>query len=1145
MRHVGRKLFLLLAAAALLLTAALAADGADNPLGLRVLQQRETITVTYLSDASAMDFTCQEPWNAGTLTWNHVAGARGYLVTVTNTEDTAEPIAHTISQNAMSLSGVLTKSGTYQFRVAALDAQGGEIDGSVAACGWTYQMPNPLPAPAIAVDGAIGTIQGGSTLVDYYEIEFYQNGEFLGNTTTRPEEPRFSMPLWVYESIEGSAPVTCCVISHTANMLEAADSPKSAAVEIGLPEKLPQVEDARILTREETHEYLDWRGEAYSITLGPGCVVWNQRDKDSHYDFAFYRVGQGGEPELIYETGLGMPYFSLEMLDADLTSGTYYAEVRETTYELGYVASDWQKTDRWTYTQAAPLKTPSNLRWKGTQAVCDLVEGADAYAFRVYYRSSQQDDFQWSNTTEKSDLPELDCRYYFEDFGNGEYYFTVSAVSNNILEAASSPYSAPSPTLDRNAQPLPTPTGFRIVTEPETVAYEFEGRPMTQTLYPGDLTWNWDEKATEYYAELYDASGQWIRGMTADVGPFLNPLDYIELENGTYRITLRARDATGVASDSETVALTYTYNPKYQLETPQVKANGMRLTITMPQGQADKVREYIVKQQITWESGEREYNWISDGPAFTVPDYSQSQYPSAQSTISVQARSNDLLQWRDSAFSASFVLCAERLSAPKNPRWITKAGDALVGSIAFEVGEMTEGAYRVTVYEEDRGEVYSISFYAGQETGETVTFDSTMEAFDAPGTYYFTLTSVPQENDSPYASSEPVTSSPFVYSVETKLEAPANPVWRDGQACWEYPASVPEGNGYQVEWRIGDSPEELRARGGLRSDNAQETSESLPTSRLETDRDQYIAFRVRAFSWNILEASHSAWVQSDTLLVPADALAVWDALDQLAYDDSTLTDVQTALGGLSNAERAWQTLGQELEQEIQRLEGRLGIEVEVQNTGETDKAARVFGLGLSAQDSTKPVTLTISRRDLLADSVQLLDGAVTAENYRSATEVCFEAENVCSPLVIPVQMMLPVPQTVQDVNRLQVLREDEPVPFSLTVENGRTYVKFAAADLTTPYLLAEPALIGAVSAEDQQVSVTLRAVSADVMAREPQLYAASYDAQGKMLDAAIQTVEQGRELYTLQLTTASGGSVQAMLLDADHVPLCAALSAQT
>ena len=456
-------------------------------------------------------------------------------------------------------------------------------------------------------------------------------------------------------------------------------------------------------------------------------------------------------------------------------------------------------------------------------------------------------------------------------------------------------------------------------------------------------------------------------------------------------------------------------------------------------------------------------------------------------------------------------------------KWVME-DDTYTGAISFKVGKITNNEHRIRVYEQSRGEVYSMYISYQPESDGTVTFDSTMEVFDAPGTYYFTVTSVPEDN-SPYISSETATSETFVYTVENKLDAPANPVWNNVEACWEYPESVPEGNGYQVEWLVGDTPDTMRDYGGVRSNHSFEESVSFPVVRLDPAIDQYIAFRVRVISTNIMAACHSDWVRSETICIPAEVTGVWNALNQAS---GSLTQVQAALEKLQPAEvmQAWQMLGQEMERTIESIEmGREIFTNVVNEIGEIDDS-RVVGLLLSADDPSENVTLTICRRDLLADSMQVLDGAVTAANYRAATEVTFKTENVKDELVIPVQISLPV--STDNPDQLRLYKGDNLDEVPIILADG--YVRFAVADLSETYVLAEANLLGEVTVNDKTVTVIAQAPTGTT------LYAASYDEGGRMRDVATAPVAEGQISYTLSLTP--GTSVRVFLLDDNQMPLC-------
>lgn len=1134
MKHVWRNVCLLLAVLLLLLTVALAADSGDNPIGLRILEEKETISVTFIPPDSDEIMTYQDVCKIGTMTWDHVDGAKAYAIAIT--KDGGETMHDTASQNVFVLNGKIRESGSYQLCVAALDAQGEEISGKSAAISWTYTMPGSLPTPSITVEGAIGTVSCSSSLVDYYEIEFFQGGEYLGNTTTEPESPQFSMPQWVYEQVQGDNAVTCCAFARTANMLEASDSPLSAPVEIALPQEMAPVEGVRILTQEETHRYIDWLGQEQTITLGPGCVVWNQRDKDSHYDVAYYRVGQDGEPELIHETGLGMPYFSLDMLDADLTSGTYYAVVREIAYELGYVASAWQQTDPWTYTQAAPLDTPTNLRWEGTVMYCDPVEGADGYAFRVYYRASDEEEFQWVHATNVNTSPGSDAGSIMSEWGDGEYRFTVSAVSNNIAEAVSSPYSAMGPSLLRSAQPLPAPTGFRIVTQEETVTYEFEGDSYTDTLYPGYLTWEWDPNATSYFLEVYREGASYPTCSYSErQGPFCDLFQFgRELQEGTYTIQLKAADIMGMYAASEPVSLTYDYHPQGRLSTPAITASvtedaNIMISISPVEGEAERIAGYCLVLHVVSEDGDQDFTYYTDQPSFVLPKHTISYYQGSTFTITVQALSNDQFTYRNSAISQPYPIELPALSEPENLTWVTEANDQLpVGTIQFTEGAVTEGNYLVEVYRGDHTLVGSYQMSGASTPGETYSFAGHLYDLPEPGWYYYTVTSLTSV-DSPYSQSKTVRSPLWQYDPPEKYTAVSSATWQGDAATWQYPAGSFRADGLLLEvWA------------GLEADNLDWKANTVLIRDLQMDRETiemdswypdydafFVSFRVRLISSDLSRAAHGDWVWAETVRVQRSDIETAQDIAALKNQE-TLGDMQTALLQMKVEDKlsAWEAVPETMRETVTALEQKVNVDVTVQDEENNPSNVQVVGLGLSAVNASAPVTLTVTQEPRL----KLLDApAITGENFQSATNVAFSATNVKSELVIPVQISLPVSTDNPDQLRLYKGDDLEEVPFTLT--NGR--VRFAVSDLSQTYVLAEANPLGEVTVDhDGTVTVTANAPDGAI------LYAASYNEDGKMLAVATDTIAAGKTSYILSLTP--GAAVQVFLLDENQMPLCQA-----
>ena len=147
-------------------------------------------------------------------------------------------------------------------------------------------------------------------------------------------------------------------------------------------------------------------------------------------------------------------------------------------------------------------------------------------------------------------------------------------------------------------------------------------------------------------------------------------------------------------------------------------------------------------------------------------------------------------------------------------------------------------------------------------------------------------------------------------------------------------------------------------------------------------------------------------------------------------------------------------------------------------------------------------------------------------NFQNAIDVTFEATNVKDELVIPVQISLPV--STDNPDQLRLYKGDNLDEVPIILADG--YVRFAVADLSETYVLAEANLLGEVTVNDKTVTVIAQAPTGTT------LYAASYDEGGRMRDVATAPVAEGQISYTLSLTP--GTSVRVFLLDDNQMPLC-------
>ena len=306
----------------------------------------------------------------------------------------------------------------------------------------------------------------------------------------------------------------------------------------------------------------------------------------------------------------------------------------------------------------------------------------------------------------------------------------------------------------------------------------------------------------------------------------------------------------------------------------------------------------------------------------------------------------------------------------------------------------------------------------------------------------------------------------------------------------------------------------------------------IPTNSWEFPTDViYTAFRVRLVSSDLSAAAHGDWVWSDVKQISETGANTARIIDDLR--GNTLDAILSSLQQLSVEEKlaAWDTAPEAMMRSVKSLEEKANVTINIEEIGVVTSDVRVVGLGLSADDTTRDITLTVTRTPHAG--LQLLAAPeISGANFQSAADVAFKVENVKDELVIPVQISLPVSTEDPDQLRLYQGEDLEEVPFILAVENGQTFVKFAVSDLEQAYVLAEASPLGEVTVKnDGTVTVIANAPGAT-------LYAASYNANGQMLAVATASVTADETSYTLPL--APGAAVRVFLLDQNQTPLCQA-----
>src|SRR5699024_8661592 len=140
------------------------------------------------------------------------------------------------------------------------------------------------------------------------------------------------------------------------------------------------------------------------------------------------------------------------------------------------------------------------------------------------------------------------------------------------------------------------------------------------------------------------------------------------------------------------------------------------------------------------------------------------------------------------------------------------------------------------------------------------------------------------------------------------------------------------------------------------------------------------------------------WVYSEPMHLQASSIQTTQTIDQLNLDSGDLLAIQKTLEALPSQNKldAWQELPEAMRTSVVALEEKVNVQVTV----EADTSVQVVGLGLSAVDAAKAVTLTVTQEER---TLQLLTAPEMDErNFQNAIDVTFEATNVKDELVIPV-----------------------------------------------------------------------------------------------------------------------------------------------
>ena len=1061
---ITRNVLLLLAALLLLFTIALAADSGE-PEEIRFLTQEEKIEITQTDAPDQPKLTTLPP---GTLAWPHVPGANQYqLGLYSNGAPFYWP--RSLDNSFYLIDYLPSESAEITVTVQAIDEENADIENGHYEITFSYVPPTEqLAVPNVTVTGSILSVEPVEH-AKYYEVEFQVDGspeKSCGYQMSEALISQISVPASFVEEYP-DADFVVHVRAISPNPLQYLDSEWSALLEIDRPEKLPEVTGARMITTAETVAVSTYDGGQITRTLYPGSLTWDLIEGAS-YTIQYFRETESGEDELIARHYTQNAYFLVEDLDITLEKGIYYATITTEPRSEGHLSSDPVQTNTLTLTETPqPLPVPT-LTVNGSQAkVSGNVENVARYNFQILERESQEVlrtipmELSYSTCVISEDL--------MEEYPDTAFSVRVQAVAKDLTKNTNSAWSESMP-ID-TPERLPEPANVRIITAKTTTEASLSnGQTYEKTLYPGDIDWDPVEDAEHYFVSVLRDGKTY-----ALFGTYETYLDRFWkngdiLPSGTYTVEVTAECLESRYLDSlPAVSNAWEYvQPDAKLQTPSnLRWEGSVATVdpvTGADGYAFRLY-YRPDADSPWENLTEFYYPCSETAQYDVGGR-VSNYGDGQYAFQVSAYCDDVTtcvssEWSD--LSEVWTVSYPQLSAPTNFRIVEEVTEVtyqLDGETYSEtvrpgslVWDLVDGARRYYVYgirEDQRTDFFS-------ETYAPCCDPNGIEGLNA-GTYRVTVKAngvYGESADSP----EAVIESYVVNLPEEQLSDPT--VQQNGEELSLSNAETEAVFGYKLRFYKGsDRGIAVWTSGGhevLRSNCA-----AIPEDIWEMlDGEENIYVSARALALDPREMRDSDWSQLVWLTAPGSVKETISQVEQIVMalpETAGLAAVQDELEKI-DSDRLLTALEEkpaEMAAQIAQLEQQVGAAVTVE--GE----AQVVGLGLSADDTTEGIALTVIRRPHAG--LQLLAAPeISGANFRSATDVKFEATNVKSTLVVPVQISLPVSAENSDQLRLYQGEELEEVPFTLAEEDGQTFVKFVVSDLEQAYVLAEANPLGEVT----------------------------------------------------------------------------------
>ena len=214
----------------------------------------------------------------------------------------------------------------------------------------------------------------------------------------------------------------------------------------------------------------NWNSTDYNDV--PGFISWKRETPTQNiYQIIIYSRDTGKEINNVthhYPASKTPPYLTSTQFiegywydeqsaaeDCNFDSGTYYFTVQALGDGTKYSNSKIATSPDWIYTKpTTSLAAPTNLHWVGRRSLWDPpanTSGVGGYMVEYYWYDMESQEYisvggtsyldSYSDESPEDYLED----YCIEEYGAGQYYFRVRALSSDITAICSSPWSELSP----------------------------------------------------------------------------------------------------------------------------------------------------------------------------------------------------------------------------------------------------------------------------------------------------------------------------------------------------------------------------------------------------------------------------------------------------------------------------------------------------------------------------------------------------------------------------------------------------------------------------------------------------------------------------------------------------------------------------